>query len=186
MKKAYLFLADGFEEIEALATVDVLRRGGVDVTTVSINKTLAVKGAHSIEVAADEKIDSLPDELADASMLIAPGGMPGAANLADCAKVCRYFTAQAAKGGCLAAICAAPAVLLSPLGLLDGKHATAYPGFEEGLKAGGAIHKNQRVVTDGNIITANGPSSAIPFALTCLEALTSREEADGVAAGMLV
>ncbi|MDE6557367.1 MAG: DJ-1/PfpI family protein [Duncaniella sp.] len=185
MEKTYLFLADGFEEIEALATVDILRRGNIDVVTVSINKTLAVKGAHGIEVAADVILSDLPESL-ESRMLIAPGGMPGAANLAADAKVCRYFSAQAEKGKPVAAICAAPAVLLAPLGILDGRHATAYPGFEEGLVAGGASHRNQRVVTDSNIITANGPSSAIPFALTCLEALTSRDKADEVAAGMLV
>ena len=186
MKKAYLVLADGFEEIEALATIDILRRGGVDVTSVSINPTATVTGAHSITVTADTLLASLPDTLHDADMLIAPGGMPGAKNLADNPRVCAYFKAQDTASRHVAAICAAPAVLLAPLGILNGRHATAYPGFEQGLIGGGAIHTPDRVVTDAHLITANGPSSAIPFGLACLSALTTPDNAAQVAAGMLL
>ncbi|MCM1355389.1 MAG: DJ-1/PfpI family protein [Staphylococcus sp.] len=182
MEKSYLFLADGFEETEALATVDLLRRAGIDVDTVSINETLAVKGAHNIEVAADILLADCPDK---AHIFIAPGGMPGASNLAANTRVCQLFTDQHAAGGRVAAICAAPAVLLAPLGILDGYDSTCYPGFEEALTAGGSHHKNQRVVVDRNVITANGPSSAIPFALSIIEALKGQDKADEVAAGLL-
>lgn len=183
MKKTYLFLADGFEEIEALATVDLLRRAGIDVETVSVNKTLAVKGANGIEVAADIMLADCPDE---AALYICPGGMPGASNLAANARVCELLTAQHERGGKVAAICAAPGVVLAPLGILNGYDATCYPGFEEALAAGGANYKKQRVVRDRNVITANGPSSAIPFALSIIEALDSQAKADQIAAGILL
>lgn len=184
MNKTYLFLADGFEEIEAIATLDLLRRAGVNAVTVSINETLAVKGAHGVEVAADELIADV--NLEEANMLITPGGMPGSSNLAANAKLCEMLSAQNAREGKIAAICAAPAVVLAPLGILEGHDATCYPGFEGALKAGGAYHKNQRVVVDRNIITANGPSSAIPFALSIIEALKGQDAADKVAAGILL
>lgn len=183
MEKTYVFLADGFEEIEALATVDLLRRAGIHVETVSINPTLAVRGAHDIEVAADIMLADCPE---GARMYIVPGGMPGAKNLADNPKVCQILTAQHEAGGKIAAICAAPAVVLAPLGIINEYEATCYPGFEEGVTAGGAHHKNQRVVVDRNIITANGPSSAVPFALTIIEALKGQDAADNVAAGILL
>ena len=183
MEKTYVFLADGFEEIEALATVDLLRRAGIHVETVSINPTLAVRGAHDIEVAADIMLADCPE---GARMYIVPGGMPGAKNLADNPKVCQILTVQHEAGGKIAAICAAPAVVLAPLGIINEYEATCYPGFEEGVTAGGAHHKNQRVVVDRNIITANGPSSAVPFALTIIEALKGQDAADKVAAGILL
>lgn len=183
MKKTYLFLADGFEEIEALATVDLLRRAGIEINTVSINRTVAVRGAHGIDVAADITIDEVEP---DAKMLIVPGGMPGSANLAADAKVCELLAAQNERGGRIAAICAAPALVLAPLGILENRDATCYPGMEEGLVAGGANVKHQRVVKAGNVITGNGPSSAIPFALTIIEELESQTKADEVAAGLLV
>ena len=135
MEKTYVFLADGFEEIEALATVDLLRRAGIHVETVSINPTLAVRGAHDIEVAADIMLADCPE---GARMYIVPGGMPGAKNLADNPKVCQILTAQHEAGGKIAAICAAPAVVLAPLGIINEYEATCYPGFEEGVTAGGA------------------------------------------------
>lgn len=183
MEKTYVFLADGFEEIEALATVDLLRRAGIHVETVSINPTLAVRGAHDIEVAADIMLADCPE---GARMYIVPGGMPGAKNIADNPKVCQILTAQHEAGGKIAAICAAPAVVLAPLGIINEYEATCYPGFEEGVTAGGAHHKNQRVVVDRNIITANGPSSAVPFALTIIEAIKGQDAADKVAAGILL
>lgn len=183
MEKTYVFLADGFEEIEALATVDLLRRAGIEVETVSINPTLAVRGAHNMEVAADILLENCPEE---ANMFILPGGMPGAKNLAENARVCRLLTAQHKAGKKIAAICAAPAVVLAPLGIINEYEATCYPGFEEAVTAGGAHHKNQRVVVDRNVITANGPSSAIPFALSIIESLKGQDAADKVAEGILL
>lgn len=178
----YLFLAEGFEEVEALTPVDLLRRAGVDVMTVAVGEFRQVTGAHGITVEADLLLDD--EDMTDAEMLIAPGGMPGAKNLADSHKVCELFKAQAARGGYVAAICAAPAVLLAPLGILDGKKATCYPGFEEPLAQHGATHvAGERVVRDGNVITSNGPSSAMPFALALVDALcpgSAKEVADGI------
>ncbi|MDE7146305.1 MAG: DJ-1/PfpI family protein [Duncaniella sp.] len=184
MENTYLFLADGFEEIEALATVDLLRRAGVKVEMVSINDTVAVKGAHGIEVAADMLLGG--EDMSNANMLICPGGMPGAANLAANAQVCELLAGQHTRGGKIAAICAAPSVVLAPLGIVDGYDSTCYPGFEEGLTAGGAYHKHQRVVVDRDVITANGPSSVVPFALSIIEALKGQDAADQVAAGILL
>ncbi len=184
MGKIYLFLADGFEDIEALTPVDFIRRAGLDISTVSINPTREVTSAHGVTVLADSLLSET--DTTDALMLIAPGGMPGAQNLADSAGVCDAFKNQATKGGYIAAICAAPAVLLAGLGILDGKKATCYPGFETKLKDEGAIHVADRVVTDGNIITANGPSSAIPFALELISVIAGPEAAGTVATGILL
>ncbi len=183
MDKTYMFLADGFEEIEALATLDILRRAGIEVKTVSINPVLAVKGAHGVEVVADITLDECHS---GAKMYILPGGMPGASNLAADNRVCELLTAQHMRGGKIAAICAAPAVVLAPLGIVDGYEVTCYPGFEDGVTAGGGRHKEERVVSDRNVITANGPSSAIPFALKIIESLDCKSTADTVAEGILL
>lgn len=180
MKNVYVFLADGFEEIEALATVDVLRRAGVQVTTVSINPTEVVTGAHGVPVVADVLFDDAA--LADADLLVLPGGMPGAANLDAHEGVCAALKAQAESGKCLAAICAAPMVL-GHLGLLNGKNATCYPGFEGELD--GAEYTAAPVEKDGNIITGRGPAAVLPFAYALAEALVGEEVVCQVKSGML-
>ena len=130
MKRSYLFLAPGFEETEALATVDVMRRAGMEVLTVAINPENSEKvcGAHGVVVVAD----LLPEDadFTDVEWLICPGGMPGAQNLADSRIVTEALRAHAAKGGKIAAICASPALVLAPLGILDGREATCYPGMQ--------------------------------------------------------
>lgn len=185
MSEAYVFLADGFEEIEALTPVDLLRRAGVDVATISVNGSNIVTGAHGIPVVADEIFEEASG-LADALMLVCPGGMPGASNLAAHAGLCTLLEKQHAAGRYVAAICAAPAVTLAPLGILKGLEATCYPGFEPGLKEGGATPQDKRVVKAGNVITANGPSSAMPFALALVEALKGPQAAADVASGILL
>lgn len=180
----YLFLADGFEEIEALATVDLLRRADIQVITVSVGDSLTATGAHGIAVQADIMLCESP--LPQADMLICPGGMPGASNLAANTVLASMLKEQYEQGRYVAAICAAPAVTLAPLGILRGRHATCYPGFETRLAEAGAIHTAERVVTDGNIITANGPSSAIPFALAIISALRDPATAKSVAQGILL
>lgn len=184
MSKAYIFLADGFEEIEALAPVDLLRRAGVNVSTVSITQQKEVTGAHGVTVAADTVIADA--DASDVDLIVCPGGMPGAANLAACEELNRMIRAQHASGRYIAAICAAPAVTLSPLGILSGKNATCYPGFEKALSEARAIHTAERVVRDGNIITSNGPSSAIQFGLALVEALCGADTAKTVASGILL
>lgn len=161
-----------------------MRRAGIDVTTVSINDGLEVTGANGVTVKADMTIAGA--DFSGADMLIAPGGMPGAQNLHDCEAVREAFKAQNAAGGLIAAICAAPAVLLASIGLLDGHRATCYPGFESVLATAGATHVAERVVEDGNIITANGPSSAIPFALALIARLKGADAAATVASGILL
>ncbi|MCH5326283.1 MAG: DJ-1/PfpI family protein [Duncaniella sp.] len=183
MKTAYLFLAPGFEEVEAITPIDLLRRAEINVRTVAVAATRAVVGAHGIPVEADIMLSDV--SLSDADMLIAPGGMPGAANLAASPEVCSLFEAQAKRGGYVAAICAAPSVLLATLGIVNGRRATCYPGFDDTLCASGAEYVRERVVVDGNVITANGPSSATPFALALIDIL-SPGSAEGVAAGILL
>ena len=180
MKTVLLFLADGFEEIEALATVDVLRRAGVQVTTVSINPAGLVTGAHGIPVMADVLFEQA--QYADADMLILPGGMPGAANLDAHEGLRRLITAHAEAGKWLAAICAAPMVY-GHMGLLSGRKATCYPGFEGELD--GAAYTAAPVEKDGNIITGKGPAVVLPFAYTLAEVLVGGEIVAQVKAGML-
>ncbi len=161
----YVFLAEGFEEIEALAPVDVMRRAGLHVTTVSITDNLTVKGAHGIPVVADATFDEL--DYADAALLFLPGGLPGATNLEACAELGRLLVAKAACPDVIvSAICAAPLVL-GGLGLLQGKKATCYPGFEETMK--GATYTAAKVTIDGNVFTACGPAAAweLGFTFVC-------------------
>ena len=183
MAIAYIFLADGFEEIEAVTPVDLLRRAGVNAFTVSIYDTPHVKGAHGIKFEADMTFD--PSQLEGADLLVCPGGLPGASNLAENKVLGELLRRQHASGRLVAAICAAPAVTLAPLGILEGKAATCYPGFEDLLAAGGADHKAERVVRDGNIITANGPASAFPFGLALVDALCGADKAEEIARGTL-
>ena len=160
MKKVYVFLADGFEDVEALIPIDVLRRGGVDVTTVSIS------------------------DFSDADLLFLPGGMPGATNLFDHKGVCKAIVDQHAAGKKVAAICASPAVILAPLGILEGKRATCYPGMEGPLPENGATYTGDLVTVDGNVTTGEGPAAAFPFAYELLSQLVNQQTADQIAEGM--
>lgn len=180
MKTVYVFLADGFEEIEALATVDILRRSGVQVTTVSIHSTEVVTGAHGVTVVADCVFGA--HSYAEADMLVLPGGMPGAANLDAHEGVCAALKAHAEAGKWLGAICAAPMVF-GHLGLLVGKKATCYPGFESHLE--GAEYTTGSSEADGNIITGKGPAAVFSFAYALAEALVGKKVVDQVKAGML-
>ncbi len=182
MNTSFLFLAEGFEEIEAVATVDILRRAGIPVKTVSITQSLQVKGAHGITVSADLLFDNTLFD--NPEWLILPGGLPGAEYLYDFAPLQGLLERQAANGGKIAAICASPAVVLGQLGLLKGKKATCYPGFED--KMIGAIHIAQPVVVDGNFITADGPADTMLFALHIVQYTIGEQEAIKVANGMLL
>lgn len=176
----YVFLADGFEEIEALTPVDVLRRAGEQVKTVSVNASPNVTGAHGVAVQADLVLASA--DFSDAGYLILPGGMPGTLNLGKTAALCELLQAHAAKNGKLAAICAAPSVL-GRLGLLQGREAICYPGFEDQLR--GARVSDCNVVCDGNILTAAGPGVSLPFALALVADLKGQAAADQISASML-
>lgn len=184
MKTSYLFLADGFEEVEALAPIDIMRRAGMEVYTVSITDDKKVTGAHGVEINADKLISDIDSN--DAEWLILPGGMPGATNLAACDQLTDILKNQWIKGGNVAAICASPAVVLAPIGILRGQVATCYPTFKDDLVNGGARYLDQRVVESGNLITSNGPSSAFLFGFAIVSATLGNDVASSVASGMLV
>ena len=171
----YLFLADGFEEIEALTPIDMLRRAKIDVTSVSINETRKVIGAHNIEVFADKTISEVNIENIDAVIL--PGGLPGADNLRLNEKVQAFIDAAAKDSKLICAICAAPRIL-GEKGLLVGKKAICYPGFEQYLT--GAEIAECGCVRDGNIITAKAMGKSIDFAHAIIEALTDKQTADKI------
>lgn len=181
MKESFLFLADGFEEIEAISAVDILRRAVIPVKTVSISPSLQVKGAHGISVTADVHYDAALFK--DIEWLILPGGMPGAENLYNFAPLQGLLQAHNEAGGKIAAICAAPAVVLAPLGILKGKKATCYPGFESAL---GDSHEDREVVVSKNVVTGNGPGNASKWALTIVEYELGSEKAISVAGDMLI
>lgn len=178
----YIFFANGFEEIEALATVDVMRRAGMEVTTVSINPTKEVTAAHGVTVVTDAMLSGV--DSSDAEWLVLPGGMPGATNLVECEPLAQMLVAHNAKGGKVAAICASPAVVLAQLGILNGKNATCYPGMEaEGC---GVNWQSDMVVVDGNIVTGKGPAAACSFGFTIAAISQGVEQAEAVAQGMLL
>lgn len=175
-----IFLANGFEMIEALTPCDVLKRAGADVRLVSVNGSLSATSTHGVTVGCDLTLSDLnPDEI---EMIILPGGMPGADNLYACETLCQLTVAHATQNKPTAAICAAP-FILGKLGLLQGKKATCYPGFEDALV--GAKHVDTGVVRDGNILTAKGMGVSLPFALAAAEMLFGKERADKVSAQIM-
>lgn len=182
MKTSFVFLADGFEEVEALTSVDVMRRAGMPVVTVSINPGLEVTGAHGVTVVADSVLGD--QDYSGAEWLVLPGGVPGAPNLAACEPLCRELVAQVERGGKVGAICASPAVVLEPLGILNGRDAVCYPGME--VPNVEVRWQQQPVAIDGNVVTGNGPAAAAPFALAMVAQSLGDDKAREVAAGMLL
>ena len=173
----YVFLANGFEEIEALATVDILRRAELDVKTVGVGgKT--VTGSHGIPVTADiEEKDVTTDDM---ELVVLPGGMPGTNNLYADKRVTDAVRKCYDEGKYVAAICAAPSVILGGMGLLKGRKATCYPGMEDGMA--GAIPLERTCVVDGRIITACGVGGALDFGCALVSALCGEEKARRIAA----
>lgn len=171
MKKVYVFLAEGFEEMEAVTPIDLLRRVGVDAKSVSVTGSKAVTGAHGVTYQADLLFEEIE---ADADMLILPGGMPGTTNLQAHEGLTKLLLKQHEAHKWVCAICAAPMVL-GALGILKGRHTTIYPGMEAHLI--GATPLTDEVVVDGNIVTSRAPGTAIPFALTLAELLTDEKTA---------
>ncbi|GAD04663.1 DJ-1/YajL/PfpI superfamily, includes chaperone protein YajL (former ThiJ), parkinsonism-associated protein DJ-1, peptidases PfpI, Hsp31 [Porphyromonas crevioricanis JCM 15906] len=180
MNQVFVFLANGFEEIEALSVIDILRRAELPVCTVSVHADRKVIGAHEVAVEADTLINDVT--LDDAACLVLPGGMPGAANLMDCVKLREALVRQHEAGRLLAAICAAPMVL-GALGISKGREMTCYPGFEERLID--ARISTQGVAEDGHVITGKGPAFAASFALAIVKRLAGEARAKEVASGML-
>ena len=180
MKGTYVFLADGFEISEALTTVNMLRRGGINVKTVSIYDDRIVTSSNRIPVIADMAFGEFKASTSfgpclPSDVMIFPGGMPGSANLAAFGKLMDIMQQHYAEGGTVAAICAAPSIL-GDMGLLMDKEAICYPGFEDRLK-GAKISKN-KIVRDGNIITAAGMGVAYGMGLLLVEILCGKEKAD--------
>ena len=174
----YVFLADGFEEIEALAPVDVLRRGGLQVKTVGIGGNKAT-GSHNITVSCD--LSETQVDFSDIEAVILPGGMPGTLNLEKSDTVSRAIKFAAENGKLIGAICAAPSIL-GKAGLLRGKRATCFPGFEEYLS--GAVVCDEPAVRDNNIITSRGAGAALDFAFLLLAALKGEKAANELGRAM--
>ena len=172
----YILLGTGFEEVEALTPVDLLRRAGISVLTVGLNGK-HITGGHGITVEADILVEEM--DLTDLEMLVLPGGLGGVASIRGCEAAMNAIRFAYENGKWVAAICAAPTVL-AHLGITDGRHATCYPGCEENM--GSAImEENKDYVVDGKIITGTSAGCAIPFGLALVEALCGREKADEVA-----
>lgn len=185
MKGVYIFLANGFEEIEALATLDVLRRGGVDVKTVSVLYDKFVTGSHKTTVIADLtygefKAEVQLDGTDESDVMIFPGGMPGTRNLAENGEIINFMRLHYAEGGAVAAICAAPGLVVSQLPSLQGKHFTCFDGFEDAPVARGGIYEQKPAVRDGNLITGRGAGCAVEFGLAILAHLKGEEAAAAV------
>jgi 4-methyl-5(b-hydroxyethyl)-thiazole monophosphate biosynthesis len=180
MASACVLLADGFEEIEAITVIDVLRRAGVECTTVGVGSATPT-GSHAIAVRVDAEIGDVDDD-ARFDVVVLPGGLPGATHLRDDERVQALVRRQHARGGQLAAICAAP-IALAKAGVLAGRRVTSYPGFQTQL--GAVEYVDDAVVADGSIVTSRGPGTALRFALALVERLVGVDAAKDVGARML-
>jgi len=179
-KNVLIVLAEGFEEIEAITPIDVLRRAGLGVTTAGVGGT-EITGAHGITVVTDTmigEIEALPDAI------VLPGGMPGAENLSKSDPLREILKRMNDKGRPIGAICAAPAVALAPTGILDGRKATCYPGFENRFGQA-VVFSSDRVVIDGHITTSRGPGTALEFALALAGQLAGSAMQEELSEGML-
>lgn len=180
MKKVAVLLADGFEEIEALTAVDLLRRARVYVDTVSITEEYVVHGSHGINVQTEDLFEEV--NFAEFDMVVLPGGLPGTTNLNDHAGVKKVVKDFVENGKYVGAICAAPSIL-GGMGLLKGKHAISYPSFEDKLL--GAVVTRNAVVQDNNIITSRGMGTSIDFALKLVEVMGGAEKAGEIGDSIL-
>ena len=178
----YMFCADGLEEVEALATLDVLRRAGLDVCTVGVSGETA-EGPHGIRFFTDMTLDEFSKEERKAEAVILPGGGVGTETLANCKTVCDFVTKTASENGYVCAICAAPSVP-GRLGLLEGKRAVCYPGFEKYLYKARVC--KDKVVSDGKFITAAGMGCAVSFGLEIVSALCGRSAADRIGKSIML
>jgi len=173
-------MSEGFEEIEAVTIIDVLRRAGAELKVFGV-EGLELEGAHKLRIAVDGLVGEAAQEPWD--LVVLPGGMPNASTLRDNPEVQALLRAQADRSGRVAAICAAP-IALAKAGLLEGKQATCYPGFEAEL--GGATHQLSEVVSDGLLTTSRGPGTAMAFSLSLVAQLFGREQATRLASQLLV
>lgn len=180
-KNVCVFLADGFEEIEGLTVVDLLRRANVNVTTVSITKELIIHGAHKILVQADKLFEDIKD-YAQYDMLVLPGGMPGTLHLQEHEELGDLLKEFYTQKKWIAAICAAP-IVFGKYGFLKGEKATSYPGFEEELV--GADYVTEPVVISNRVITSRGMGTAIAFSLALIEQLEGKEKAEEIGTAII-
>lgn len=190
MKGVCIFLADGFEDVEALATLDILRRGGVDVKTVSITENRLVRSSHGVRVEADWIRSEFEEGLSKVrvgknDVMIFPGGMPGTKNLAADKPLMELMKRQWVLGGTIAAICAAPGLVASQLSPLAGLRVTCYDGFEKPLLKKKAVVTGEGVVCDGRLITGRSMGHAVEFGLAVLAHLKGRETATQVRESLL-
>ncbi|MDF2472463.1 MAG: hypothetical protein K0R21_245 [Anaerocolumna sp.] len=179
MKKVYIFLADGFEEVEGLTVVDLLRRAGIETCMVSITGTKEITGSHNIRVIADQLFEET--DYNDAKMLILPGGMPGTKHLGEHKGLVNLLCEFHKKGNLISAICAAPSVL-GKNHILQGRKVTSFPGYEDQLI--GAEYTGNKVEKDSNIITSKGLGTALDFSLAIIETIINKETADKIAASI--
>jgi DJ-1 family protein len=182
MAKVYEFLANGFEEVEALAPVDILRRGGVEVKTISVTGNHLVESSHGVTIKADLLFEEISN-FSDVDLLMLPGGMPGSKNLNEHDGVRKALKEQFESGKRVAAICAAPLVLAS-VGLLKGKKATIYPGMESYL-GDDAEYTGALVQEDGNVTTGGGPAASFPYAYKLLSYFIPQAKVEEIKKGMI-
>lgn len=181
MSKVLIFLAEGFEEIEAITVIDIMRRAEINISVVSITDDYMVDGAHGIRVETDDLIKNI--KILDQEMMVLPGGMPGTKNLNSNTKLHKIIDKFNKEGKYLAAICAAP-MIYGQLGLLEGREAVCYPGFENYLK--GAKVSTENVIQSGNIITSRGVGTSLEFALKLVEILKGSELKESLKKGILL
>ena len=182
-KKVLVVLADGFEEVEAISPIDVLRRAGASVTVAALKpeKGNLVRGAHDIWVHCDVELRDVKEDSFDAVVL--PGGMPGAMNLHKSEMVNSVILDTYKRGDLVCAICASPAFVLAPTGILNGKNVTCYPGCES--VAPNVSFGQERAVQDGNVITSKGPGTALEFGILIAKALFGKEVSDSIFSDMI-
>lgn len=180
-KRVIIILADGFEEIEAITAIDMLRRAAIEVDICGLDSD-KIKGSKGIIVTAD-KVLTGKDTGYDACIL--PGGMPGAENLFLSDKVKNFLILMHKQNKIIAAICAAPAIVLAPLGILDNKYATCYPGMQDSF-SDTTDYKEDDIVIDGNIITSRGPATALKFSIAIITALCGETMSQKIARGVLL
>lgn len=194
---AFVMLADGFEEIEAMTPIDFLRRADIPAALVAVSGSRAheniIQSSRGVYIIADCALADALAHVNAGSVIILPGGMPGAANLAQSEALQKGLVSHHARGGRIAAICAAPAVVLGPLGILKSKQFTCYPSMETALlssgpaseQAAGAAYKSEALVQDGNLITANGAAAAAQFSRALVAALSNEVTAERIWSAML-
>ncbi|MDR0561917.1 MAG: DJ-1/PfpI family protein [Spirochaetaceae bacterium] len=187
-KKVLVFLAEGFEEVEAVTPIDYLRRAGIEVCATAIAGNASVKGSHGIPVTADSSVSALSQQgrlnAASWDGVLLPGGIPGAPNLAASTEVNALLKEMSDAGKAVCAICASPAVVLAPLGILNGRRFTCFPGLEE--KVSGAIWSEDRVVIDRHIITSRGAGTAAEWSIAIISNLLDEATAQKIAKQVLL